>query len=350
MKIAVVTDLHLGARSDSLLFCKHQIRFFKEVFIPKLIEENIKTIICMGDGFDRRKFTNHAILHEWKRDVFDELSDYDFHWILGNHDISYRNSLKVNSPELFLNEYANITVYKEPTEVVFDDLPVVFSPWICAENEKQTIELLQSTKSKVVFGHFEISGFEMHRGQTSHDGLKENLFERFHAVYSGHFHHRSTRGNIHYIGNPYDLNWADYNDPRGFCIFDTSTLEHEFVDNPNSVHVKFYYNDKNASNDYFRGFDMVNLENTFVKVIVVNKSDLYQFDQFINRLYNIRLADLKIIEEFDELQASEVSDEKIDLEDTLTLVDTYINSIEIDGDKEKLKHIMKSLYLEASRL
>ena len=350
MKIALVTDIHIGARSASLLFAKHQIKFFKEVFIPKLIEENITTIICMGDVFDTRKFTNHAILHEWKREVFDSLAQFDIHLILGNHDISFRNSLDVNSPNLFLNEYTNIAIYKEATEVIFDGVTVVLSPWICAQNEKQTYELFGRTNAKTVFGHFEISGFDMHRGQTSHDGLPTSIFEKFDSVYSGHFHHRSNRGNINYIGNPYDLNWSDYNDPRGFCIFDTSTLEHEFIDNPNSVHVKFYYNDTVGGNEYYKGFDLENIENTFVKVIVVKKNDLYQFDQFINRLYNIRLADLKIIEDFDELQSSVVSDEHIDLEDTLTLVDTYINSIEIDGDKEKLKHIMKSLYLEASRL
>lgn len=350
MKLAVITDIHIGARSDSLLFCKHQLKFFNEIFIPYLKENNIDTIICMGDLFDRRKFTNHAILHEWKKEVFDRLTEFDFHLILGNHDIAYRNSLKVNSPSLFLNHYDNIILYDEPKEVVFDELKVLMCPWICLENEEQSKTLLRESKSKVVFGHFEINGFEMHRGQVATDGYERSIFERFDCVFSGHFHHRSSNGPIHYIGNPYDLSWADFNDYRGFAVFDTSTLEFEYIDNPFKVHSKFYYDDKNKGQDYYKGFDLNGLEDCFVKVVVVNKTDLYQFDQFLNRLYSIKLADLKIIEEFDDIAADQVSDEKIDLEDTMTLMDTYIDSIEIDGEKEKLKSLMKGLYLEASRL
>lgn len=134
------------------------------------------------------------------------------------------------------------------------------------------------------------------------------------------------------------------------AFFDTSTLEFEYIDNPNTVHVKFYYDDKNKGADYYKGFDLDGVGDCFVKVVVVNKTDLYQFDQFLNRLYNIKLADLKIIEEFDDLEANQVSDEKIDLEDTMSLMDSYIDSIEIDGSKDKLKSLMKGLYLEATRL
>lgn len=350
MKIAICTDIHIGARSDSLVFCKHQIKFFREVFIPWCNENSVTDIICMGDLFDRRKFTNHTILHEWKREVLDHLTEFNFHLILGNHDIAYRNSLKVNSPNLFLNEYDNIIVYDKPTTVVFDDLQVGFIPWICNENQEQTFKTLNETPARILFGHFEINGFEMHRGQISTDGIEQDIFKKFHSVFSGHFHHRSSVGNIHYIGNPYDLSWADYNDPRGFCVFDTSTLEFEYIDNPNTVHVKYYYDDMNKGADYYKGFDIDGLTDCFVKVVVVNKTDLYQFDQFLNRLYNINLADLKIIEEFDDLDASQVSDEKIDLEDTMTLMDSYIDSVEIDGSKDKLKSLMKGLYLEATRL
>lgn len=349
-KIAIVTDIHVGARSASTLFCNHQIRFFEEVFFPKLQEESITEIVCCGDLFDTRKFTNHTILNEWKSRVFDKLKGYKVHLILGNHDIAYRNTLKVNSPSLFLKEYENIIIYDRPQEVDIFDIRVVFSPWICSANEEETFKIFDSTRSKILFGHFEINGFEMHRGQVATDGISPNIFKKFDTVFSGHFHHRSSNYNIHYIGNPYDLSWADYGDSRGFCIFDTSTLEFEYYDNPFKVHSKFYYDDKDKGSDYIKGFDFDNLDNTHVKVIVVNKTDLSQFDKFINRLYSIKLADLKIIEEFEDLQAENVSDEKLDLQDTLTLMESYINSIDVDGDKDKLISMVKGLYLEALRV
>ena len=350
-KIAVFTDVHVGARSASSIFCEHQIKFFTEQFIPYLEDHGITEIICCGDLFDVRKMTNHSILHEWKTRVFDLLRPYKFHLILGNHDVSFRNSLEVNSPSLFLNEYENIIIYDEPTEVILDETRVVFSPWICAQNETATLDLLKSTKAKIVFGHFEIAGFEMHRGQVATDGLSTSLFNKFDSVFSGHFHHRSTDGIINYIGNPYDLTWADYGDVRGFCVFDTSTLEHEFIDNPNKVHTKFYYCDESwRGANYIDGFDLTGLENTHVKVIVVNKSDLGQFDTFLNRLYNLKLADLKIVEDYEEMEAVFVDDDKIDLQDTISLIESYINSIEIDGSKEKLNALVKGMYLEAMQL
>ena len=58
MKIALVTDLHFGARGDSVPFDNFFKKFYDDTFFPYLVEHGIKTIFDLGDTFDRRKYIN----------------------------------------------------------------------------------------------------------------------------------------------------------------------------------------------------------------------------------------------------------------------------------------------------
>ena len=117
-------------------------------------------------------------------------------------------------------------------------------PWICAENYDESMLELKNNSAALCMGHFEIAGFTMHRGMTSDGGLSREIFRKFDMVFSGHFHHRSTSDNISYLGNPYELTWQDYNDTRGFHLFDLSTRTLEFIPNPNVMFHRIVYDDK----------------------------------------------------------------------------------------------------------
>jgi hypothetical protein len=192
-------------------------------------------------------------------------------------------------------------------------------------------------------GHLEISGFSMYRGVESHDGLSKESFSKFDMVFSGHYHHKSDDGHVFYLGNPYELTWQDYNDPRGFHIFDLGTRNLEFIRNPNSLFERFEYDDTSFDPD---GIDCSFASDKYVKIIVANKSDLYKFDKFITRVYKSNPLDVKIVEDFSEFTEGQV-DDTIDLEDTSSVVENYIDSLETEVDKEKIKNFMKVLYTEA---
>ena len=97
--------------------------------------------------------------------------------------------------------------------------------------------------------------------------------------------------------------------------------------------------------------DITKYANKYVKLIVVNKKDLYQFDQFLDKLYQADCFDIKIVEDFSDLDASTVSDDIVEnTEDTLTLLGKYIDDLSIDLEKDRLKNQMKSLYTEAQDL
>jgi DNA repair exonuclease SbcCD nuclease subunit len=202
---------------------------------------------------------------------------------------------------------------------------------------------MKNTKAEICMGHFEIAGFAMHRGMESHDGLSKEIFDKFDMVFSGHYHHRSDDGHIYYLGNPYELTWQDFKDTRGFHLFDLERRELEFIPNPNTMFERVEYDDKDCDPI---DLDLIDLSGKYVKLVVVNKTDYYKFDKFIQKLYNKGCYEIKIIEDFSEFEEGQI-DEEINLEDTVSVLSNYVDSIETDVDKEQIKTFMRTLYTEA---
>ncbi len=345
MKVAIITDQHFGARNDSIAFLDFFEKFYDNTFFPALDANSIDTVLVLGDTFDRRKYVNFYALDRAKKMFFDKLEERGIrvHMLAGNHDTYYKNTNEVNSPDLLLVEYGNIDVISKPETIVIDGTSICMMPWICPENYQESLDHIKNTKAEICMGHFEIAGFAMYRGMESHDGLAKETFEKFDLVFSGHYHHRSSDKHIHYLGNPYELTWQDYNDPRGFHLFDLDTRELEFICNPYRMFERIEYNDKDTDPI---DLDVLELEQKYVKLVVVNKTDFYKFDKFIQKLYNKGCHEIKIIEDMTEFQDGEIGEE-INLEDTLSVLSHYVDSIETDVDKDQIKTYMRTLYTEA---
>ena len=343
-KVALVTDTHFGARSDSVPFDKFFKKFYDETFFPEIDRRGIKTIFHLGDCFDRRKYINFNTLSSCRDYFFDAAKKRGIEvvMIVGNHDTFFKNTNNVNSPDLLLNDYTNVTAYSGPVEYSVDGTSILLMPWICTDNYNECMNAIKVSNSQVLFGHFEIAGFQMYKGHENDEGFDPKLFEKFDLVCSGHFHHRSSKGNITYLGNPYEMTWADYDDARGFHIFDTSTRELEFIENPNHIFTKIYYDDTKDN-----GYRNEDFADKHIKLIVVNKTDYYKFDQFIDTIYKANPLELKIVEDMSEFESQALGDEPVDVEDTLTLLSQYIDAIETEADKDKIKTLMKTLYVEA---
>jgi len=343
MKIAIITDSHYGARKGSKLFQDYFELFYKNVFFPTLEQYGITTVIHMGDAFDSRKSIDYQSFEWAKKVVFEPLSKYDVHLITGNHDCYYKNTNNVNSPNLLLQSYPNVKTYSSPTEIKVDNLNVLLIPWICMENEEQSLKAIKNTKSKIAMGHLELQGFNVNRSVVMEHGLEANIFKNFTKVFSGHYHTRSDNGTVFYLGNPYEMFWNDVNDPRGFTIFDTETLEHTPVNNPYRMFYNIYYEDTPH-----QIFDASEYENKIVKVIVRKKSDTKQFEKFIDKLYSSNVSELKIVENF-QIQESE-NFEAFDSEDTMSILNRYIEEAEVTLDKSVVQKLLQEVYQEACEL
>ena len=340
MRVAIITDTHYGARKGSKHLHDYFELFYKNIFFPSLEAEGIDTIIHMGDVFDSRKSIDYYSLEWAKRVVFEPMKKYKVHAITGNHDCYYKNTNEINSPELLLNDYSNIKTYSKATDINIDGLDILLLPWISTDNFDESLFMMKKSKSKVVMGHLELNGFRAHRGHVMEDGMKIDAFNKFDKVYSGHYHTRSDDGRIFYLGNPYEMFWNDVNDPRGFTLFDTDTLEHTSINNPYKLFYNVYYEDTNH-----QLFNTTEYENKIVKVIVRKKSSPKEFQKFIDKLYRAGVQDLKIVENF-----AIVENEDFDIdedENTISILNRYIDEAEIEFDRGVVKGIFRDLYKQA---
>jgi len=345
MKVAIITDQHFGARKNSKLFHDYFLKFYNDIFFPTLLKEGITTVVDMGDTFDSRKGIDFSALSWAKNNYYDRLKNMGIqvHTIVGNHTAYYKNTNEVNAVDLLLREYDNVTVYSEPTEVKVDNLNILFIPWINQDNQEKTLKMIKKTTCKVAMGHLELQGFRVNRSVVMEHGLEANLFKNFTKVFSGHYHTRSSNGTVFYLGNPYEIYWTDVNDTRGFTIFDTKTLEHTPVDNSYKMFHNIYYEDTN-----YQTFDTREYENKIVKVVVRKKTNTKKFEKFIDKLYTSNVAELKIIENFDIQESQEF--EAFESEDTISILNRYIEEAEIALDKSIIQKMIQEVYQEACEL
>ena len=347
MEIALLNDTHFGCRNDSPAFLEYQNKFYNELFFPYLIENNITTLVHLGDVVDRRKFINHNTAHNFKKVFWNRLEELniDTHILIGNHDTYYKNTNEVNALQnLEINK--NAKIYTHAIDVNIGGLDILFIPWICDDNEAETIRTIDKSKSSIAMGHLEIKGFEMHNGVINDHGLDKSVFKRFEKVLSGHFHKSSNDGHIHYLGAQYEMTWSDYLCPKGFHIFDTDTRELERIVNPNVIHKKLIYDDKDKD---YTNFDITPFDKCFVKLFISQKTNEDMFNQLVERFYNtINIHELNIIEDPTDMRATVREDILDQGEDTLTFLNNYIDQIDTELDKQKLKSFAKELYAEAN--
>lgn len=354
MKIALITDTHWGVRNDNNAFLDNNKIFLDTVFFPFLSKNGIDTLIHLGDVVDRRKYININTAKRLREDFLKPISEMqiDFHIIAGNHDTYFKNTNEVNSIRELIADKYDFKIYdKFPEEVIFDECPILFIPWICDQNRKGTMESINACKSTIAMGHLEIQGFEMYKGSIVSHGDDARVFDRFDMVMSGHYHHRSNNGHIFYLGSHAEFTWSDYNDPKGFHIFDTETRELNFIENPYKIFKKIWYDD--SSSDLNNILESVNdeLKNSIIKVIVKTKNNPYWFDLFIDKIEKHNPIDLQIVEDHLNLNLEEDSDIVNEAEDTITIFKNYIEQINSDSiNKERLQNTMLDLYNEAMSL
>jgi len=348
MLVAILGDVHFGARGDSPHFHQYFRKFYEQVFFPVLESANVKYVIQLGDVFDRRKFINYNTLQQSREYFFEPLNrDYKSWLLVGNHDTYFKNTNEVNSLQLLLKEYSNIHGVIEPYETSLDGLSILMVPWICQENYNRVIDAIRLSRSPMVAGHFEITGFEMHRGALCDDGMNPEDFGKFDQVISGHFHTRSRHSNITYVGTPYEMTWSDYEDTKGFHLLDTHTRELTFIRNPYSMFHKLWYDDSQASMSDILDQDMEPYKDTIVKVIIKNKINPVWFDMYVEKIERVGVVDLQVVEDHLNLNLEDDTDIVNEAEDTLTILKNYVNQLEIKADKGKLDNLLRTLYHQA---
>jgi DNA repair exonuclease SbcCD nuclease subunit len=334
-KIAIIGDSHYGIRGDSQIVLNYQNKFFNNIFFPELKKRKIQHIIHLGDLVDKRTTINFNTVKRLREDFLDKIiaNKLTMDIIIGNHDTYFKSTNSLNAFDTILGDYRNnIKTYIDPAETDYG----LFIPWINSENHQRSIDAITNSNSALCYGHLEIAGFEMLRGIVCDHGIDMALLSNFEYVFTGHFHHKSSNQNIHYLGAPYQMTWNDYDSSKGFHIFDYETRELEFIENPYQLFIRLIY----------KGTDIdVDISNSYCKVVVKERGDPYLFDKFIQSLEQQQPADLKIVEPL----AQETNEFIIgQAEDTQTIVAKHIEQLDIqEPQKIKLKQLINTLYNDA---
>ncbi len=350
MKIALLNDTHCGVRNSSQIFIDYQERFYEQVFFPYCAEHDIKKIIHLGDYYDHRKFVNFKALHANRRHFLEPMKQNGMTMdiIPGNHDVFHKNTNDLCSLKELLGYYtSNINIIMKPTTVNYDGLDVHLMPWINPENHQHSMEFIRKNNG-ILMAHLELADFEMMRGikQPKGNGMGVEPFKHYDLCLSGHYHASSQQGNIRYLGCQMEFTWADAGDAKYFHVLDTDTQEITAVLNPLTLFEKIYYDDSNT--DYSK-VDAGYYKSKIVKLIVENKENLPQFEDFVDRLYKSDLTDLTILEELSEYTMRYNEDDEADVEvgNTSAFLEEYVDGMKVEEEKPKIKKLLQVIYDEA---
>ena len=350
MKIAILNDSHTGARNASGIFLDYFAKFYNEVFFPYCDQNGIKQILHLGDFYDHRKYINFTALNHNRKTFLEPMVQRGMMMdiIPGNHDVVYKNTNDLCSLKELLGYFVNnINIIMTPRVMEYGSCKIAMLPWINQENHAESMKFIQTCDASILGAHLELAGFDMQPGVAATHGESPEVFKRFEAVLSGHYHTKSTKGNIHYLGTQFEMTWADVDDPKYFHVFDTETREITPVRNPLTIFSKFIYDEQYDSD----GIDVSTFDHHFVKVVVKSKKDLFKFDRFLDSLQKRPIHEIKIAENFDEFLASNVEQDALEsISDTGELLNSYVDAAETSLDKDALKSKLRELYAEAQNL
>ena len=350
MKIALLNDTHCGIRNSNEIFLNNAATFYNDVFFPYCKDHGITQIIHLGDYYDNRKQISIKALHHNRKNFLEPMRDMGMCMDIfpGNHDVFYKNTNEVNSLKEVLGHFMNeINIIMDPKVLEYGNTRIAMLPWMNSQNYDKSLEFVKNCKADILCGHLELEGFELMRGITHKHGMSAEIFSKFELVLTGHFHTRSERDNVVYLGSQLEFFWSDAHDDKYFYVFDTETRVLEKIRNPHTLFEKVFYNDTEI--DYNK-VNVDHFDNKFVKVIVVEKKDPFMFDKFIERIQSRSVFECKIAENFSEFLGENVDDEKLDIEDTSELLDSYIDAVDTDLDKDRIKQDMRNLLTQAESL
>lgn len=346
MRIAILGDTHFGEKGESPKFYDYYNRLLS-YFFDVIDQENIKTVFHSGDLFHHRQTIDMRVWR-WTQDNFlDPLYErgVEMYGIVGNHDIYFKSSSAINSPQEMLIPYNDLFYFmKEPEVYTFAGQKFAFLPWIHKQNFEESEQFLIDNQDPetIVLSHLELAGFEMQPGIYSENGqpLHQHL-KPYKAVWSGHYHTRSQKMNIQYLGAPVEFNWNDYADAKGFYVYDTEKETLTFYQNPDQLFKKIY-----LTND---GVDVENYRNCIVRMIIDDNLSQTFVNDTIRQL-NSTAWDVKVIDNTQNETTPDLSIEDSDQISTLDIIQETVNEIDTKLDKDRLFRTIRNIYTEAESL
>jgi len=213
-KAACFTDIHFGLKSNSAVH-NQDCEDFVDWYIKKAKEEGCDTGIFLGDWHHNRNSLNITTMDYSLRALEKLGKAFDnFYFFPGNHDLYYKDKRDIHSVE-FGKYIPGVTVIHRP----ITEGDVTLCPWLVGDEWKS----IGKKGGKYIFGHFELPHFFMNAmvQMPDHGEMQLDQFKNYDLGFSGHFHKRQQKQNMHYIGNAFPHNYADaWDDDRGMMVLE----------------------------------------------------------------------------------------------------------------------------------
>jgi DNA repair exonuclease SbcCD nuclease subunit len=339
MKIGIFTDFHWGVNKNSSEKVNVGRKVMRE-FAFEMEHDGVEEVIFMGDWNHSRDFI-HVNTQEVAREALEEFASNfkHVHFIIGNHDCHYKDTNDVNSVEQF-SRIPNVSVYKDYEEIDFGDKHFALCPWGTLPDP--------SSKIDAAFGHFEFSGAVLVGAVSSGPYTMDKLTAVTPLVFSGHFHIRkeyeTNTGKVITAGCPYEQNWGDVGNAKGWYLLNTEDLSYVFNENvvsPRHIPVRW---------STIKEFDTKQIANNYIRIIV--DSD-YEYDDVVKVMQAFHRAGARTVEPDYQFQ-KELSSIQETLGDANIMsheeaINKYIDGMEInDEEKAWIRPIAIAMFNEAS--
>tara|TARA_R110002167_G_scaffold55962_4_gene158978 strand:+ start:2512 stop:3567 length:1056 start_codon:yes stop_codon:yes gene_type:complete len=338
-KVAIFSDLHLGIHTNSAEWHAHAMKWAKW-FVADLKKRKIRDVIFCGDWHHSRSEISVDTL-QISADIMHLFSDFNLIAIVGNHDIYYKHRTDINSMAVFKNS-KNVTVLSRAETVEAFDRVITFCPW--------NTDISSIPKSDIIFGHLEMETFQMNTYKTCSEGYKiKDLTDKGSLIISGHFHTRQERSfrdkTILYVGNPFQMDFGDTGNTKGYYLLDIESLNYEFIENEVSpTYQKLLLSELTRAGSFTNTIRSI-VTNNIVKLKIDKNITQGDTDILVSKLGLLHPAELTVDYDinFDMLLDSEKDKEDFSGVDIPQAIREFVNLLDIE-DKEPVINYTIDLY------
>lgn len=329
-QVAVISDLHLGIHINSAFWHSVALNWARWLR-DELIAKQITDIIFCGDWHHNRSEISVNTL-QVSADILEILKDFNIIAITGNHDLYYKHRTDVNSLSIFKNrENVSIIDTDAITLKQFDKL-ITFCPW--------NTDISKISTCDIIFGHFEIESFSMNAYKVCEEGIKvKDILKKCPLIFSGHFHTRHSKqygsGTILYVGNPFQMDFSDIDNTKGYYILDINTSEYQFFENNISPKYKKITLSELVRAKNFTA-DIVNVfKNNIVKLKIDKNISQEDIEILLKKINLFKPQELTVDYDINFNRLIDIDNQKEDLSgiDIEQAIVEFVNLLEIEDKK-----------------
>lgn len=346
MKYINIADIHFGNAGDSVFHNQNLLDFFIWVVDWKNKNEPDAELNILGDVFhSRHKLSSETINYALQGIEHLAANFKNVNIIVGNHDMYHRDRTDINSVNMF-KHIDNVFIVD--SMIVKTTQQVMFHPWVI--NDRDYANLVEATRElniKTLFTHIEFSTFKMNDNYVMEHGLTHKSLKHIDKIFTGHYHGRQEIDNVIYIGNPFPFDYNDANDDeKGFCLVDTDTNEHTFV-NWNTISVA------SMTYDDFKEIDWDDIDDDFSKdslrIVINNDITDEDMDNLKEVLDKHNFHDTKVV--YKKTSGKDAVEQETEAEIThlMGVDETVIEHIRNIDDTESTvnKGLLEEIYTES---